>query len=67
MKNNIASERKRMSLTQCELAEQLRVSEQSVGRWERGEFDPPGDRLLVMREVFGCTVDYLLGLTDERT
>lgn len=66
MKNNIASERKRLGLKQYELAEAVGVSLNSVARWERGEFAPQASALKKMHELFGCTVDYLLELTEER-
>lgn len=66
MKNNIASERTRLGLKQCELAEAIGVSVNSVARWEHEEFSPQATALKQMHELFGCTVDYLLGLTDER-
>ena len=34
--NKIADARKRMNLSQAELAEQICISSQAVGKWERG-------------------------------
>lgn len=67
MKNNIASERMKVGLKQADLARELDVSLKSLARWERGEFPPQARVLIRMHELFGCTVDYLLGLTEERT
>lgn len=66
MANNIASERKRMGLKQKELASRIGASTSSVARWERNEVSPPGTALKKMHGLFGCSIDYLLGLTDER-
>lgn len=66
MKSNITSERVRSGLTQNQLAEQLSVSSSTVYRWETGGALPGGDILVKMRKLFGCTTDYLLGLSDER-
>ncbi|MVM53796.1 helix-turn-helix domain-containing protein [Gordonibacter sp. ResAG-26] len=64
--NNIASERAKLGLTQKEVAEKIGVSEKSVARWERGEIAPQATALKSLHGLFGCTVDYLLGLTEER-
>lgn len=64
---NIASERKRLGLRQADLAEKLGVSKSTVERWEQNVTPPFGDKLVEMHDLFGCTVDYLLGITDERT
>lgn len=63
---NIASERKRLGITQEELADRVDVSKSTVARWEQGVLPPFADALIAMHELFGCSIDYLLGLTDER-
>lgn len=64
---NICSERHRLGLTQSELAEQICVSVNTVRCWESGLFEPTSSSLKRLSEVFRCSTDYLLGLTDERT
>lgn len=66
MGNNISSERKKLGIKQYELAGAIGTSTSSLARWERGEVAPPATALKNMHELFGCTVDYLLGLTEER-
>lgn len=63
---NITSERIRMGISQKELADKLGVSLTTVSRWEQGRSFPSSADLISMRNVFGCSVDYLLALTDER-
>lgn len=63
---NIASERKRIGITQKELADRIGVSKSSVARWEQGLLAPFGDYLVAMHEIFDCSTDYLLGITAER-
>lgn len=65
--NNIASERIRIGITQKELAKKLDRSLTTVSRWEQGRSVPTASELIGMYELFGCSVDYLLGLSDERT
>jgi len=66
MQNRIGSERVRIRMTQKELAKQLGVSTQAVSQWETGKSDCPAKRLVALSRIFGCTTDWLLGLTDER-
>ncbi len=58
--HNIATLRTREHLTQFELGEKLNYSDKAVSRWERGEAIPDAYVLLMMSEIFGVTVDYLL-------
>lgn len=56
-----------MGLSQSELAEKLGIKDRkTVMRWEADPKNASGDCLCKMSELFGCSVDYLLGLTDER-
>ena len=58
--HNIATLRTRAHLTQFELGEKLNYSDKAVSRWERGEAIPDAYVLLMMADIFGVTVDYLL-------
>lgn len=58
--HNIATLRSKAHLTQFELGEKLRYSDKAVSRWERAEAVPDAYVLLMMAEIFGVTVDYLL-------
>lgn len=66
MSNNIVSERKRIGLRQSDLAERLDVSKSTIERWEQGRGTPNAEQLIVLHSVFECSIDYLLGITDER-
>ena len=65
MTYNIRAERSRLGMTQTQLAKRLNVDPSSVVRWENGGTITQ-DTLINMRDIFGCTIDWLLGLTDER-
>ena len=65
-KNNIASERVRLGLSQEGLAEHLGVSRDSVKDWESGETTIRSSVLIRMADLFGCSLDYLLARCDER-
>jgi len=67
MKNNIRSERARLDLSQAELGERLGVSGDVVRNWENGTTPINKISLLVqMADMFRCSIDYLLGRTDDR-
>ena len=53
--------RKKRKLSQRELAERINVSQQTVGSWETGRSEPNSDMMLRLSELFGVTLDYLLG------
>lgn len=63
----IATERARIGKTQGALAGELGVARQTVWRWETGRAKPPATAVLVMAALFGCSSDYLIGATDERS
>ena len=58
---NIRENRTRLHLTQGELAEKLNVTFQAVSRWENNEVEPGLDTLNRMSEIFGISVDELMG------
>ena len=53
--------RKKMKLTQIELAEMLNVSQGSVTSWETEVRKPDIEMISKLADVFGVTTDYLLG------
>ncbi len=61
----ITEQRKKLGLTQQQLADGLGVTRQAVSRWESDLAFPETDTLLKMSEMFGCTVDYLLKYNAE--
>lgn len=66
MRANMRAERARARLTTAQVAEAVGVHKNAYQRWERGEAEPTASNLLKLSELFGCTPDYLLGLTDDR-
>ena len=57
----IMQHRKRLGLTQEQLAERVGVSAQAVSKWENDLSCPDISLLPVLAEIFGITVDELLG------
>lgn len=56
----IAIIRKENNLTQEQLAELLKVSRQSISKWEKGVSFPDTERLIQFSKMFSCSLDYLL-------
>ena len=54
----------RKGLTQSEVASALGVSSVVYSRYENGKRQPSIDTLIQMADIFGVTVDYLLGRQD---
>ena len=52
--------RKKSGLSQEQLAEQLNVSRQAISKWESGSAFPESEKLIIISNYFGVTVDYLL-------
>ncbi len=57
----IAENRKRMKLTQDQLAEQLGVTAQAVSKWENDQSCPDISMLPKLAEIFSISTDELLG------
>lgn len=60
LNEKILTLRKKMGLSQEELAEKLNVSRQAVSRWEVGSAQPDASNVLQLSKLFGVTADYLL-------
>ena len=56
--NKIATARKNKNLSQAELAKQIAISPQAVGKWERGESMPDITTLNRLAEILGVDLNY---------
>lgn len=63
--NIIRDRRRTMDLTQEQLAERLGVTCQSVSRWENGQTYPDIEFLPVLADLFGISLDELMGHTKS--
>ena len=63
--NRILSHRKRLGLTQDQLAERLGVTAQAVSKWENDQSCPDITMLPKLAAIFGITTDILLGSVPE--
>lgn len=66
MRGNMKAERARVGLTAEEVAKKIGVHPNAVLRWENEEAEPLCTNLIKLAKLYGCSPDYLPGLTDER-
>lgn len=67
MTNTIASERKRLGLSQTSLGAMVKRDRSTISRWEADPCCASAKDLKRLADIFECSVDYLLGRTEERT
>jgi len=65
LNEKIAECRKRMGLSQEELAARIGVSRQAVSKWEVGDAVPEVDKILALAHIFDISTDELLGHVRE--
>jgi len=64
---NLKDIRLRKGLTQSEVASALGISSVVYSRYETGTRQPSADTIIQLANVFGVTVDYLLGRQEFET
>jgi len=50
--------RKKLGMSQVDLADRMEVSRQAVSKWETGESSPDIGKLKSLAEIFGTTTDW---------
>jgi len=58
--------RKKKNLTQKELGKIFKVSESTIGMYERNEREPSYDLIRQFSDFFGVSIDYLLGRDNAK-
>lgn len=58
--------RKKMGLSQEDLAKKLNMTQQRISAYEKGKREPDLETLKLFAEFFGVSTDYLLGKTNIR-
>ena len=64
--NRIRELREEKKITQIRLSIELEVSQETISAYENGRHFPSAKSLIRLRELFGVSIDYILGLTDQR-
>ena len=62
---NIRALREDHDLTQKQVSEYLRCSQQVYSNYELGQRDLPTDILIRLSKLYNTSTDYILGLTDQ--
>lgn len=65
MDNNFKVARERCELSQKYVSVELGVSAPTVSEWESGKKTPTVDNLVKLKQLYGTTIDYLLGFTSD--
>ena len=52
-------------LSQAEVAEVIKTTQQQYSKIELGKADICGEKLILLARFYGVSTDYLLGLTDN--
>ena len=65
VREKLKTMRNDLNMTQQEVADKLGVSQVTYSRYESGRRIPDTDMTVALAKFFGCTTDYLLGVTDE--
>ena len=63
---NLASERRRIGMTQAQLGKELGFTVKTIGRWEKDISTMPGEIVIKAASLFNCSTDYLMDLTEDR-
>lgn len=53
-------------LTQCEIAAFLHIKQNTYSQYENGLRQPPIDILISLAGFYNTSVDYLLGITNQK-
>lgn len=66
MEHPIKTQRKKLGMTQTQLAKELEVNQTTVCKWESMKMSPTKEYEDKMAQLFGVSVDLLNGLEDEK-
>lgn len=58
--------RKKVGLTQVDIAGKLGISQQAYASWERGVKKPTQENLVKIAQTLNVSVDYLVGNSEEK-
>jgi transcriptional regulator with XRE-family HTH domain len=61
----IALERKERNWTQSKLGDQIDVSRELIGKYERGDIQPPLDVITRIAVTLNLSLDYLVGIKED--
>ena len=59
--------REEKNILSKDLASIINVEPSTITNWEKGNRSPKGDMLIRIADYFDCSIDYLLGRTDNKS
>ena len=62
--NRLRELRKLNNLTQTQLAEKLKTTQDTISLWELGKSYPDIEYIVLLCQIFNVSADYLLGLKE---
>ena len=66
MYQRIRNLREDRDLTQKEIADKLSISQTTYSRYESGILDIPSNSLIALAILYKTSIDYIVGLTNEK-
>ena len=66
LNEKIFENRKKLGLSQEDLANKLDVSRQTVSKWEVGSATPEVEKIVKLSDIFNVSVDYLVKENEEK-
>nr|WP_248628754.1 helix-turn-helix transcriptional regulator [Enterococcus cecorum] len=63
--NNLKYYREKAGFTQEQVANELRITRQSISRWENGKSYPDLDNLVLISELYQVSIDHLIKENEE--
>lgn len=66
MQTRVKELRQQKHISQIALAVRIGCSQNMISKIEKGECDPKGSILMELSDFFGVSVDYLLGISNQR-
>ncbi|MDK0615694.1 helix-turn-helix transcriptional regulator [Clostridium perfringens] len=64
--NKLKELRKEKNISQEQLAKELNISRQAISKWELGKAYPDIDNLILLRKIFGVSLDELIMEEEEK-
>ena len=61
----ISAERAMLGMTQADLAKEMQVDPRTIRHWEEKDV-VPSHAVIKLAKYFGCTTDWLFGLSESR-
>lgn len=64
--NRIKQLREEKNITQTRLSIELEVSQETISAYEKEKYFPSVKSLVRLSNIFGVSIDYILGLSDNK-